>query len=133
MFAPASTGLGLWDMVTAMSAWLACATVTLAVALLFDGLGSVTDEEPMSVSVMTVPVAVPAFTFVTSVNEAVEPEPAARVAMLQLTVPVAPTAGVVQVQVPGLARETKVVFVGIASVKVTVVAVAGPLFVNDCV
>ena len=118
-------------MVTAMSAWLACATVTFAVALLFEGLGSVMDEEPMSVSVMTVPVAVPAFTFVTSVNEAVEP--AARVAMLQVTVPVAPTAGVVQLHEPGLARETKVVFVGIASVKLTVMAVAGPLFVNDCV
>ena len=118
-------------MVTAMSAWLACATVTFAVALLFEGLGSVMDEEPMSVSVMTVPVAVPAFTFVTSVNEAVEP--AARVAMLQVTVPVAPTAGVEQLHAAGLVSETKVVLVGIASVKVTVVAAAGPLFVNDCV
>lgn len=118
-------------MVTAMSAWLACATVTWAVALLFEGLGSVIDEEPMSVSVMTVPVAVPAFTFVISVNEAVEP--AARVAMLQVTVPVAPTAGVEQLHDPGLARETKVVLVGIASVKMTVMAVAGPLFVKDWV
>src|SRR5580704_18579669 len=106
MFAPASTGFGFWDMVTAMSAWLACATVTLAVALLFNGLGSVIAEEPMSVSVMTVPVAVPAFTFVTRVNGAVAP--AARVAMLQLIEPVAPTAGVVQVHAAGLTRETKV-------------------------
>ena len=118
-------------MVTAMSAWLACATVTLAVALLFELLGSVIDEEPMSVSVITVPVAVPAFTFVTSVNEPVEPT--ARVAMLQVTVPVAPTAGVLQLHEPGLAKETKVVLVGIASVKLTVTAADGPLFVNDCV
>ena len=53
--------------------------------------------------------------------------------MLQVTVPVAPTAGVVQLHEPGLARETKVVLVGIASVKMTVVAVDGPLFVSDCV
>jgi hypothetical protein len=118
-------------MVTAMSAWLACATVTLAVALLFELLGSVIDEEPMSVSVMIVPVAVPAFTFVTRMNEPVEP--LARVAMLQVIVPVAPTAGVEQPHVPGLVRETNVVFVGIASVKLTVAAVAGPLLVNDCV
>jgi hypothetical protein len=50
-----------------------------------------------------------------------------------LTVPVAPTAGVEQVHAAGLTRETKVVFVGIASVNVTVVAVAGPLFVSDWV
>jgi hypothetical protein len=118
-------------METAMSAWLACATVTLAVALLFEGLGSVIEEEPISVSVMTVPVAVPAFTFVIRVNAAAEP--AARLAMLQLTVPVAPTAGVEQLHAAGLASETKVVLVGIASVNVTVVATAGPLFVNDCV
>ena len=118
-------------MEAAISAWLACATVTLAVALLFEGLGSVTDEEPISVSVITVPVAVPAFTFATRVNEAAEP--AARLAMLQLIVPVAPTAGVEQLHAAGLASETKVVLVGIASVKVTVVAAAGPLFVNDCV
>ena len=85
----------------------------------------------MSVSVMTVPVAVPAFTCVIRVNEAVAPT--ARVAMLHVTVPVAPTAGVVQLHEPGLARETKVVLVGIASVKLTVVAIAGPLLVSDCV
>ena len=100
-------------------------------ALLFDGLGSVIVEEPMAVSLMTVPVAVPAFTFVTRVNEAADP--AAKLAMLQVTVPVAPIAGVEQLHEPGNARETKVVLVGIASVKVTVMAVAGPLLVSDCV
>ncbi len=114
-----------------MSAWLACATVTLAVALLFEGSGSVMDEEPMSVSVMTVPVAVPAFTFVTRVKEPLEPT--ARVAMLHVTVPVPPTGGVVQLHAPGLARDTNVVLVGIASVNLTVVAADGPLFVSDCV
>src|ERR1700693_2077923 len=114
-----------------MSAWLACATVTWSVALLFEGWGSVIDEEPMSVSVMTVPVAAPAFTFVTRVNEPLEP--AARVAMVHVTVPVPPTSGVVQLHEPGLARDTKVVLVGIASVNLTVAAADGPLFVNDCV
>lgn len=131
IFAPASTGFGFSEMLTAMSAWLACATVTFAVALLFAGLGSVMEEEPMSVSVMTVPVAVPAFTLVTRVNEPLEPT--ARVAMLHVMVPVPPTGGVVQLQEPGLARDTNVVLVGTASVKLTVVAADGPLFVNDCV
>ena len=114
-----------------MSAWLACATVTFAVALLFAGLGSVIEEEPISVSVMIVPVAVPAFTFVTRVNDPLEP--AAKVAMLHVTVPVPPTAGVIQPHAPGLASDTNVVLVGIASVNLTVVAADGPLFVSDCV
>lgn len=118
-------------METDMSAWLACATVTLAVALLFEELGSATEDEPISVSEITVPVAVPAFTCVTRVKAAVAP--AATLAMLQLTVPVPPTAGVEQLHEAGLTSETKVVFVGMASVNVTVVAAAGPLFVNDWV
>jgi hypothetical protein len=53
--------------------------------------------------------------------------------MVQEILPVAPTAGVVQVHVPGLVSEKKVVLVGTASVKLTVVAVDGPVFVSDCV
>ena len=94
-------------------------------------LGSVTADEPMSVSEIIVPVAVPAFTLATSENAPVPPD--ASEAMVQEMLPVAPTAGVVQVHVPGFVRETKVVLVGTASVKLTVVAVDGPLFVSDCV
>jgi hypothetical protein len=98
---------------------------------LFELFGSVTADEPISVSEITVPVAVPASTFATNVNAPDTPD--ASEAIVQVIVPVAPTAGVLQLQVPGFANETKVVFVGIASVKLTVVAVDGPLFVIDCV
>jgi acyl-CoA hydrolase len=54
----------------------------------------------------------------------------ARLAVTQLIVPVAPTAGVVHVQFAGIAMEAKVVFVGTASVKVRLEAVAGPLLVT---
>src|SRR5450432_222694 len=130
MLAPASTGFGESVMVTAMSAWLAAATVTLAVALLLALLGSVIADDPISVSEMTVPVAVPGFTCATNEKAAVPPN--ASEAMLQEMLPVAPTAGVAQVHVPGFVRETKVVLVGTASVKLTVVAVDGPLLVSDC-
>ncbi len=131
MFAPARTGLGESVMVTAMSAWLAAATVTSTLTLLLELLGSVTADEPMSVSVITVPVAVPAFTLATNENAPLAPD--ASEGMVQEMLPVAPTAGVVQVQVPGFVREKKVVLVGTASVKLTVVAVDGPLLVSDCV
>jgi hypothetical protein len=42
--------------------------MTVAVALLLFGLGSEVVEETFAVSVMTVPEAVPAFTFTTTVN-----------------------------------------------------------------
>ena len=53
----------------------------------------------------------------------------ARLAAVQVIVPVAPTAGVVQVQPAGEDMEAKVVFVGTASVNVRLDAVPGPLFV----
>ena len=55
---------------------------------------------------------------------------------VQLIVPVAPTAGrVPQFQPVGTAKETKVVLVGMVSVKVAfpVAVAAGPLFVTICV
>jgi hypothetical protein len=52
--------------------------------------------------------------------------------MVQLTVPVPPTAGVVHENVgPTVCdAETKVVFTGTASVRATLAAFDGPLFVN---
>jgi hypothetical protein len=105
--------------------------VTSAVALLFVLFGSVTAEDPISVSVITVPVAVPAFTLTTSEKFPVTPD--ARDAIVHVTVPVPLTAGVVQLQAAGLVSDWNVVLVGIASVKLTVVAVDGPLLVMDCV
>ena len=49
---------------------------------------------------------------------------------VHVTVPAEPTGGVIQVQFAGVARDTKVAPVGMTSVKVTPVAVAGPLFVT---
>ena len=59
--------------------------------------------------------------------------PEANVGLVQVTLPVAPIAGVVQVQPAGARADWKVVFRGVASVKFAVVAAAGPLFVTVCV
>ncbi len=74
------------------------------------------------------PPAVFELTCTTSVKVAVAP--AARVALVQVTVPVPPIAGVVQVNVgPALwLSETKVVLVGIVSLQLTPWASDGPLF-----
>jgi hypothetical protein len=55
--------------------------------------------------------------------------PEVRLASVQVMFPVAPTAGVVQVQPAGGEIEEKVVLAGTASRKLIPVAVAGPLFV----
>lgn len=91
-------------------------TVVLTVAVLFPGTGSVSLAATLAVFV-SVPAAVGLTTIVT-VALAVF----ARVPRLQLTV---------AVQIPWLGvTETKVTFVGTASVKVTPVAGDGPLLVT---
>jgi hypothetical protein len=125
---PARTGSGVAVFVTARSAWLAKATVTLAVALLFEEFGSEMVEDPESVSLITVPAAVPAFTLTTKAKLAVIPD--AKVAIEQLMLPVPPMPGELHVQPPGAAKDTKVVFVGTVSAKATLVAVAGPPLVR---
>ena len=90
-------------------------------------------EVAEAASLMTVPPAVPAFTSTVSVKVAV-PALASAVVFVQVTVPVAPTAGVVHVQPVTAGKNWKVVFAGIASVKVTgVAALAGPLLVSTWV
>ena len=54
--------------------------------------------------------------------------PAASEGIVQVTVPAAPTAGVVHVQPPGLTRERNVVPAGSVSERDTVVAALGPPF-----
>src|SRR5271165_4783210 len=79
MLLPACTGTGLAALVTARSA--ESATCTFTVAELLVEFGSVVGASlTESVSVIVVPVAVPAFTFTTKVN--VAEVLAARVAML---------------------------------------------------
>ena len=98
-------------------------------ALLFVRFGSVTAELTLAVSLICVPAAVPAVTFNTTVNV---DDPGAKLGLVQLMVPLLPTAGVVQDQPPGIVIDWNVVFGGVVSVMLTVVAVAGPAFVTTC-
>ena len=102
-----------------------------AEAVLLLEFGSLTDELTVAVSVITVPLAVPAFTFTT-----IEKVAAVLPTMLRLvhtTLPVPPTPGVVQVQPAGADIERKVVFAGTASTNVALSAALGPLLVTSCV
>jgi hypothetical protein len=125
---PAATGLGLPTFVTARSQ--STPTEVVTVVLLFAGLGSlvvaVTDEFAVIVETLRL-----AGTFTTTIMSAAVPE--ASVESVQFTVPVLPTAGAVQLQPAGASTDWNVVFVGVASVKLTPDAVAGPLFVIVCV
>ena len=58
--------------------------------------------------------------------------PDASEAMVQLKLPVPPTTGLEQVHPPGAAKDTKVVLAGVAPVKDTLLAEAGPLLVSVC-
>jgi hypothetical protein len=106
-------------------------TIVEAEAVLLAEFGSLTEELAVAVSVITVPFAVPVFTFVTRAKlAAVLP---AIFKAVQTTLPAAPTVGVVQLQPTGAATETKVEFVGTASTNVALSAALGPLFVTTCV
>lgn len=85
----------------------------------------------VAVSVMVVPLAVPAFTFTT--RRMVPLEPAGALGAVQVTVPVPPTGGVVHVVPTGAEIEKKVVFVGIVSVRDGLLAVPLPVLVTVCV
>ena len=65
---PAITGAGEATVVRERSAWPAAETVVVAVAVLLAGIGSLVMLPAVTVSVMRVPLAVPAFTFRTSTN-----------------------------------------------------------------
>jgi hypothetical protein len=102
-----------------------------AEAVLLLELGSLTDELTVAVSVITEPFAVPEFTFVTRDNvAAVLP---AIFKSVQMTLPVPPTDGVVQLHPAGAAMETNVVFAGTASTIEALSAALGPLLVTICV
>jgi hypothetical protein len=103
-------------------------TGVVVVVLLLAVLGSlvVADTEEFAVIEAVVTVAA---TFTTTSMFAAEPE--AMLDAVQLIVPVAPTAGVVQVQPAGEEIDANVVFVGTTSVNVKLDAVAGPLLETD--
>jgi hypothetical protein len=93
--------------------------------------GSLTDDAADATSVMTVPFAVPAFTFTIRVNVAVVNPNIST--LLQTTLPVPPPAGVTQLHPAGAANPARVVFAGITVTNVALSAALGPLFVSTCV
>src|SRR5947209_3594350 len=99
-----------------MSALLAFATTTVAVALFVVRFGTMLTAVAVAVSAMLVPEGVPAFTCKISVELAVAPK--ARLGSLQVIVPVPPTGGVVgQVHPAGGVMDWKLVFGGVTWVK----------------
>ena len=114
-------------MLRATSAWVARATTSVAVALLLPTLASLA-APTSTVSVITVPAATAAPTFTWSWK--LPALPAATLGFVHETTPVAPTAGVVQLQPAGEASARKVVFPGMLSEKVAVVAAALPVLVT---
>ena len=111
----------------AMSALLALATTTVAVALLVVRFGTMLPALAVTVSEMLVPEGVPAFTCSTRVKLA--GVLTARVPLsVQVMVPEAPTDGLTHVQPAGAAMDWKFVLGGVVWVKVTGdVAATGPL------
>jgi hypothetical protein len=126
---PATTGSGEPALAVARSALTA--VVVCAVAALFPGVPSRLDEPAVAVSLMVV-AASDELIFTTSVK--VDTAPLAIAEFVQLTDPPAdPAAGVVHDHPAGdtgTAKETKVVFVGTESVRVTEDASEGPLLVS---
>ena len=119
---PWVAGFGSPLLVTVRSHTVATA-VTVVVVLVFTEFVAETDE----VAVI-VPAAMVGATFTTTTMSAAVPE--AMLGSVQLTFPVAPTAGVVHVQPTGADTDWNVVLSGVASVKLTAVAATGPLFVT---
>jgi hypothetical protein len=122
IWAPAVTGLGLPLLVTVRSQTVLTLVVTDAVAVL-TAFVAVTCEGAVIVAAVTLD-----GTFNTTTILAVSPT--AKLGSVQVTVPVPPTAGVVHVHPTGAITDWYVVFAGVASVKLAVVAAAGPLFVT---
>src|SRR5579863_2524549 len=77
MLLPSVTGFGDAVDVIAKSDWVAVATVTFVVALLLLVFGSSTPETTLTVSLITVPAAVPAITFTTTLIVALFPDASA--------------------------------------------------------
>jgi hypothetical protein len=127
MFCPAFTGLGLAELVTLRSAWVALATAMITVDELLAVFVSRVVVATVAVSVISVPAMAPAATV--NLTGKVLVEPGATLGLVQLMVPV-----VVQVHPAGTGvSEVKVVLVGNASVKVAVLQLLGPVLVTTCV
>src|SRR5947209_15464365 len=124
MLLPACTGFGDATLLTERFGPVP-PTRVLTEAMLLAELESIAEEPTETDWLITVPLAVPAATFTTIVN--VPAVNAAMSALLQTTLPVAPTTGVRQLHPEGDASDTKVVFAGTAVAKVALSAALGPL------
>jgi hypothetical protein len=125
---PAATGFGLPLFVTVRSQ--AVVTVVVTVVLLLAEFGSLVAADTDEFAVI-VPAATDGATFTTTTMST--DAPTAMLGFVQFTFPVPPTAGVVHVHPAGADTPWNVVLTGVASVKLTLVAAAGPLFVIVCV
>jgi hypothetical protein len=125
MLLPAATGLGVPLFVTARPQ-AGTTGVTMLVLLLAE-LGSEVAEDTEEFAVIEAEGTGDA-RFTTTMMAADAPD--AKLVVVQVTLPVAPTAGVVHDQPTGAETEANVVLAGVASRKLTVEAAAGPLFVT---
>lgn len=128
---PAATVVGTAVLVVTRSACVDNATTSVAVAVLFAGLGSDAEEVTVAVSLTAVPAAVPAVTFTVRIK--VEDPVPKVLLLLQVMGPALPTVGVEHTHPLGGGRETNVVFGGVVSLKTAFVAVLGPGLVTTCV
>ena len=129
MLFPGITDGGAPTVLSARSAWPAVATTSVAVAELGPKAWFV--ALTVTVSLITVPLAVPPFTCTTTCT--VPLDPAGADAAVQFIAPGWPTGGVVQVVPGGEVIEKNVVFGGVFSLKVGLVAAALPTLVAVCV
>ena len=118
---PAPTGSGLSVLVMLRSA--DALTVVVAVAELLAGLPSPVADVTVAVLLSTVPATTVGATAVVSVNTGL---PTANDALLQVTAPPLPTAGVVHDQPATAGSETNVVPAGKVSLHDAVLATSGP-------
>ena len=127
MLEPAITGFGDALLVTVSSPLAVVPTMVFTVAVLLAELGSLAVELTEAVSVITVPFAVPAFTF--TIREKVAEVPPTRLTIEHTTL----LDPVLQVQPEGAAIETNVVLAGIVATRVALSPALGPLSVTICV
>ena len=106
-----TVGLGVAVLTIVTLALLALATTTSAVAVLVVRPGTMLVAVAVAVSAILVPEAVPAFTCNTRVKLAVAV--AARVPIVQVIVPEAPTPGLMQVHPAGAVMDWKFVLGGV--------------------
>src|SRR3984957_20777661 len=129
MLLPAATGFGDATFVTVSSPFAVVPTTVLTVAVLFAGFGSLAEELTDAVSLMTVPLAVPLATCITTVKVPdVDP---AMSELVQTRLPVAP--GGMHDHPAGAETDRSPIFAGIGSTSVALSAALGPLLVTTCV